>query len=163
MVAASKELRRLRLAFTHEMLLKSRLWRRLADGVSKVHGLSDAVAIPLILIGRLGTLTQTALADAIGVEGPTLVRHLDHLCALGLIERKEDPSDRRAKLLRLTASGTALLEKLEADLARLREEAFADVSTADLEACLRVFQAIDDYADRGVESEPAEAARRARA
>ncbi|MGP8231351.1 MAG: MarR family winged helix-turn-helix transcriptional regulator [Methylovirgula sp.] len=162
-MAASQKLSRLQLAFTHEMLLKSRLWRRLADSVAKVHGLSDATTIPLILVGRMGTQTQTALADAIGVEGPTLVRHLDHLSAMGLIERQEDPSDRRAKLLRLTASGKILLEKIEADLARLRDAAFADVSAADFEACQRVFQAIQDYADHGIEAEPAEAARRVRA
>jgi MarR family transcriptional regulator, transcriptional regulator for hemolysin len=158
-MAASQKLSRLQLAFTHEMLLKGRLWRRLADKAAKVYGLSDATAIPLILVGRLGPLTQTALADAIGVEGPTLVRHLDHLGAHGLIERQEDPSDRRAKRLRLTASGKSLLEKLEADLVQLRHEAFARVSAADFEACLRVFQAIQDYANRAADAEPAEAAR----
>ncbi|REF86045.1 MarR family transcriptional regulator for hemolysin [Methylovirgula ligni] len=162
-MAASKELCRLRLAFTHEMLLKSRLWRRLADGVSKVHGLSDAVAIPLILIGRLGTLTQTALADAIGVEGPTLVRHLDHLSAMGLIERREDPSDRRAKLLNLTASGKLLLARIEGDLGHLRDEAFAHITAEDFEACLRVFRAIEDHAKNGAETERAAPPRRARA
>ncbi len=162
-MASAGNLRKLRLEFTHEMLLKSRLWRRLADDVAKVHGLSDATAIPLILIGRLGTLTQTALADAIGVEGPTLVRHLDNLSTMGLIERHEDPSDRRAKLLNLTASGKLLLAKIESDLGHLRDEVFAHITAEDLEACRRVFRAIEDYADRRAEMERPAPPRKARA
>ncbi|CCB67609.1 MULTISPECIES: MarR family winged helix-turn-helix transcriptional regulator [unclassified Hyphomicrobium] len=144
-MAASKEARHLRRAFTQELYVKSRLWRRLADGVASVHGLSDAVTLPVILLGRFGVQTQTELADAMGVEGPTLVRHLDQLCAMGLIQRQVDPNDRRAKQLSLTPAGQAAFSKLEASLANLRDVVFADVPAADLEACLRVFQSIQDY------------------
>lgn len=148
-MATSKELRKLRRAFTQELYLKSRLWRRLADNVSRVYGLSDAATLPVILLGRFGVQTQTELAEAMGVEGPTLVRHLDQLCALRLIQRRQDPSDRRAKRLHLTPSGQAAFNKLEAGLANLRDVVFANISAADLETCLRVFQAIQDHVDQG--------------
>lgn len=140
-----KDLRQLRQIYTHALLLAGRQWRRAADAVVKEYGLSDATAHPLLLIGRLdGEPRQNVIADAMGVEGPTLVRLLDQLCSAGLVVRREDPMDRRAKVLSLTASGKRLVAKIEAELSTLREAAFANVSTADLRASLRVFQALQD-------------------
>ncbi|WP_342343631.1 MarR family winged helix-turn-helix transcriptional regulator [Methylocella tundrae] len=111
----------------------------------KQYGLSDATAHPLVLIARLDDEPrQNALAEAMGVEGPTLVRLLDQLCSADLIIRREDPMDRRAKVLSLTASGQAVVAKIEAELSTLRETVFANVSAADLKASLRVFQALQD-------------------
>ncbi|POR40834.1 MarR family transcriptional regulator [Methylobacterium sp. V23] len=115
----------------------------------EAHGLSDATAVPLIMIARLdGVPRQNALAEAVGIEGPSLVRLLDQLCEAGLAVRREDPTDRRAKVLSLTPAGTAVVAHMEADLARLRAEVFAEVSTADLEASLRVFAVLQASATR---------------
>lgn len=158
-----KDLRQLRQAYTHALLLAGRHWRRAADSVVKAYGLSDATAYPLVLIGRLeGEPRQNAIADAMGIEGPTLVRLLDQLCSAGLVLRREDPNDRRAKALSLTASGQTVVAKIEAELSTLRETVFANVSAEDLRASLRVFEAIQDMARQdvrgpadGVEAPPA--------
>lgn len=50
-------------------------------------------------------LSQTELAERIGVEGPTLVRHLDRMSGDGLLERLRDPADRRVARIRLTEAG----------------------------------------------------------
>jgi len=110
------------------------------------HGISDAAALPLVMIGRMeGEPRQNALAEAVGIEGPSLVRLLDQLCAAGLVQRREDATDRRAKVLSLTSAGRAVVAKIEADLERLRAAVFGQVSAADLEASLRVFRAIQDH------------------
>lgn len=143
----SEKLDQLRQAFTHTLLLAGRQWRRAANGLVEAHGLSDATALPLILIGRLeGEPRQNALADAVGIEGPSLVRLLDQLCTAGLVVRKEDPTDRRAKVLSLTPAGQRTVAQMEAELIALRGQVFADVDTADLEASLRVFQALQRHA-----------------
>jgi MarR family transcriptional regulator, transcriptional regulator for hemolysin len=142
----SKNLDHLRQAYTHTLLLAGRQWRRSANGVVEAHGLSDATALPLILIGRLdGEPRQNALAEAVGIEGPSLVRLLDQLCAAGLVVRKEDPTDRRAKILSLTPAGQRTVAQMEAELNDLRAQVFADVDTADLEASLRVFQVLQKH------------------
>ena len=98
-----QRLEQIRQAYTHTLLLAGRQWRRAANAVVESHGVSDATALPLILIGRLdGEPRQNALAEAVGIEGASLVRLLDQLCAAGLVIRKEDPTDRRAKILSLT-------------------------------------------------------------
>ena len=52
-------------------------------------------------------LSQVNLAAQIGIEGPTVARHLDRLCAEGLVERRRDPSDRRVVRISLTDAGEA--------------------------------------------------------
>ncbi|APX83443.1 MarR family transcriptional regulator [Methylorubrum extorquens] len=145
------------LTYTHSLLLSGRQWRRLANSTTEAHGVSEAKALPLVLIERLGgEPRQTTLAAAVGIEGPSLVRLLDQLEAAGLVLRKEDPTDRRAKVLSLTEAGRAVVTRIEADLGRLRTAVFARVSASDLEASLRVFQAIQEHL--GGPSEQGEAA-----
>lgn len=142
----TKDLRQLHRDFTQTLLLAGRQWRRIADLVVERHGISEAKALPLVLIGRMeGEPRQNALAEAVGIEGPSLVRLLDQLEAAGLVVRKEDATDRRAKVLSLTPAGQAVVAQIEADLDRLRKAVFATVGAADFEASLRVFQAVHDH------------------
>jgi MarR family transcriptional regulator for hemolysin len=50
-------------------------------------------------------LSQRGLADRLGIEGPTLVRHIDRLVADGLVQRVRDPQDRRVSRVELTGDG----------------------------------------------------------
>jgi MarR family transcriptional regulator for hemolysin len=73
--------------------------------------------ILLAIISGAGT-TQAALAEHVGITGPTLVHHLDRLERSGLVERQTDPANRRVRTLALTDSGrTAFLGMREAALA----------------------------------------------
>lgn len=116
-----------------------------ADNDLANFGLSHSAAWPLVLLGRLGEgIRQGVLADAIGIEGPSLVRLIDQLCAAGLMERKDDANDRRAKTLYLTEAGRVLSNDIEASLIQMRHRLYKDVSPDDLEACMRVFQSMAD-------------------
>ncbi|MFE1598052.1 MarR family winged helix-turn-helix transcriptional regulator [Methylobacterium sp. ID0610] len=127
------------------LLRAGRSWRRAADAVVTAYGLTEATALPLLLIGRLGgDPRQSALAEALGIEGPTLVRLLDQVEEAGLVTRQEDPTDRRAKVLRLTEAGRARVGAIEAEFDRLRARLFADVPDEDLHAALRVLRALRD-------------------
>ncbi|CAB3664609.1 MULTISPECIES: MarR family winged helix-turn-helix transcriptional regulator [Achromobacter] len=131
------------MATTANLMVLSRAYRGAADKALADYGLSQATAWPVILAGRLGDgVRQGALAEALGVEGPSLVRVLDQLVAAGLMERREDPHDRRARTLHLTEAGHALRAQVEDVLVELRRRIFHDVSESDLQACLRVFDAM---------------------
>ncbi|CAB3886455.1 MarR family transcriptional regulator [Achromobacter xylosoxidans] len=131
------------MATTANLMVLSRAYRGAADKALADYGLSQATAWPVILAGRLGDgVRQGALAEALGVEGPSLVRVLDQLVAAGLMERREDPHDRRARTLHLTDAGHALRAQVEEVLVELRRRVFQGVSESDLEACLRVFDAL---------------------
>ena len=126
-------------AFAVGLLRLARIYRREMDKALAAHGLSEAKALPVMQIARLGDgVRQGALAEELGVEGPSLVRILDQLCAAGLVERRDDPSDRRVRTLHLTASGRALAEAVEATVTAVRAKYLSEVSDAELSATLRV-------------------------
>ncbi|MCJ2038986.1 MarR family transcriptional regulator [Methylobacterium sp. J-059] len=157
----TKKLDHLLQAYTHGLVLAGRQWRRAANSVAEPHGLSDATALPLILIGRSArNPRQNALAEAVGIEGPSLVRLLDQLQAAGLVVRMEDPTDRRAKVLSLTPEGKRIVTRMEAELNAARATAFAGIDPADLETGLRVFNALQrhvcDMAEGAIPREAAE-------
>ncbi|HEX9599397.1 MAG TPA: MarR family transcriptional regulator, partial [Gaiellaceae bacterium] len=56
--------------------------------------------------------TQLDLARAVGIEGPTLTRHLDGLEEAGIVVRRRDPDDRRAVRVELTEAGERLFGTL---------------------------------------------------
>jgi MarR family transcriptional regulator for hemolysin len=132
---------------TRDLLLAGRLWRKIARQAAAQHGVSEAASAPLIWIERLGeNVRQNALADAIGIEGASLVRLLDELQASELITRVPDPSDRRANAVNLTAKGRSLVGEVNDSLNALRLDVFAKLSRKDIEAALRVFAAIETAA-----------------
>ena len=95
------------------------------------------------------------LATYVGIEGPSLVRLLDHLESMDLVIRKDDPTDRRAKGLWLTPEGEKLASRMEDALDELRGKILANVDPADIEAAVRVLKAFEEFeASKAVEPEP---------
>lgn len=123
----------------------NRTYRRLVDRALAVHGLSAAKALPVIFISRLGDgVRQGVLADQLGIEGPSLVRQIDLLQESGLVERRDDPVDRRAKGLYLTPTGHNLAMLTEKLLFDLRRQVLSQVSDADLALTLRTMQSFEN-------------------
>ena len=133
---------------TRDLLLAGRPWRKMARDAASHHGVSEAASAPLIWVSRLGeNVRQNVLAEAVGIEGASLVRLLDELQASGLITREPDPTDRRANAVNLTERGRSVVEDVQSTLMALRLEVFASVSREEAEAALRVFRAIEAAAD----------------
>jgi MarR family transcriptional regulator for hemolysin len=135
---------------TRNLLLAGRQWRKIARQVAAEHGVSEAASAPLMWIERLGKdVRQNALADAVGIEGASLVRLLDELQASGLITRVPDPTDRRANAVNLTEAGWGIVREVNAALMTLRRDVFAGLPRKDIEATLRVFAALERAATEG--------------
>ncbi|MGY8661130.1 MarR family transcriptional regulator [Bradyrhizobium sp. UFLA05-109] len=126
-----------------------RIWRRESDQALSDHGLSYATAIPLLLLSRQGTsVRQGVLADELGIEGPSLVRLIDLLQAEGFVERREDPTDRRAKTLHLTATGDAKVEEINRVMRRVRASLLKDIGAEELAITFAALQRIEQRASR---------------
>src|SRR5262249_47783905 len=65
-------------------------------------GITRAQWAVLVRLDRSEGLNQSELAEMLDLQPITLTRLLDKLCDSGLIERRPDPDDRRAKSLFLT-------------------------------------------------------------
>ena len=127
----------------------ARQWQRLADGQVGTHGITPSCVGTMLMIGRSGGgIRQVALAQQLGMEGPSLVRLLDKLCAGGLVRRECDANDRRANLLWLTDAGQTLFVQLEDDLNRLRAQLLAELSAQDIEAVLRFYRVLAEAGNR---------------
>lgn len=115
-----------------------------ADKMTGAFDLSHATAWPIVMIGRLGNgVRPGAVADALGLEPPSLVRVIDQLVAAKLVERHDDLGDRRAKTLHLTATGRDSAARLEAALSPFRRKLFENIDAADIAACARVLSQLD--------------------
>jgi len=118
-------------------------------GTSKAVGraFNDALAasggsIPIWLI--LNALkselrrTQADLARAVGIEGPTLTRHLDGMEEAGLVERRRGTPDRRAVQVELTRGGHALHGKLLQAVIGFNRQLRTGLSGEDVETLRRL-------------------------
>ncbi len=137
-------------SLTFSLGVLQRAYRAAADRTVAHLGVSQAAGWALLTIGRQGEgARQGVIADLLGIEGPTLIRTLDQLVGAGLVERRDDPADRRAKTLHLTAAGAAIQAGIEDALAGLRAELFQDIPAEDVRACLRVFSALCSRLGKG--------------
>jgi len=127
------------------LTIVSRAYRKVVNRILAAHGLSDSQALPILLLGRLGDGVRTGvLAEHVGVEVPSLIRQIDQLCAAGLMERRDDPADGRAKALHLTEAGrgqAAMLETLFSDVRKRMLWHISDEDLAVMLTGLREFEA----------------------
>jgi MarR family transcriptional regulator, transcriptional regulator for hemolysin len=99
-------------------------------------GAGGSLPVWLILSALRGgaPASQQRLAAAVGIEGPTLTRHLDQLESAGLVRRTPHPDDRRAVQVELTPTGLALHGELLEVVIAFNRRLTAGLSETDLSA-----------------------------
>lgn len=124
--------------------LLARRWRRALDARLAEAGLTATSWVPLVHLEETGGgITQKELAWLVGVDGSSLVRVLDMLAREGLIERRRDEADGRARLIHLTARGQRRVAEIRGELGRSEEQLLADLSDSEIEAMLGYFERIE--------------------
>jgi MarR family transcriptional regulator, transcriptional regulator for hemolysin len=114
----------------------ARLLRTYADQAAAKFGMTRAKWAVLVRLDRFEGLKQAELAEMLDLQPISLTRLLDGLAENGLIERRPDPEDRRAKRLYLTPAARPLIERLH-DLGEdLMGTALAGLGPADIESML---------------------------
>jgi MarR family transcriptional regulator, transcriptional regulator for hemolysin len=84
--------------------------------------------------------SQVRLCELTDVEPMMMVRILDRMEADKLLERRQDPQDRRARRLYLTRKAAPLLDEIDRIGGITRSEIFAGVSKADRDAFLKILE-----------------------
>jgi DNA-binding MarR family transcriptional regulator len=95
---------------------------------AKQLGLTRSQAAVLGRLSRQEGINQVTLAQQLELEPITLVRLLDRLQAAGLVERRPDPQDRRARALYLTEAAKPLLDRVGILARDVYDEALAGLS-----------------------------------
>lgn len=114
----------------------ARLLRTYADQSAGRYGMTRAKWAVLARLDRFEGLKQAELAEMLDLQPISLTRLLDGLAENGLIERRPDPDDRRAKRLYLTPGARPLLERLTELGEDLMETALVGLSPDDVNGLL---------------------------
>lgn len=106
-------------------------------------GFTQAKWRTILAIHRTGEgATQKALAERLGIEGPTLVRLLDRLEADGWVERRNCVDDRRSKRVFLLDPARDALKHIEGAAAQLRREILQGIPEEDLQRSRQLLEQI---------------------
>jgi MarR family transcriptional regulator for hemolysin len=118
--------------------------RTYADQEVRRYGMTRAQWAVLRRLESNQGLKQSELADMLDLQPITLTRLVDRLCDSGLIERRADPNDRRAKRLFLTPEAQPLMQRLDALGQQLMESILAGVPSEKTDAALGYLGALKD-------------------
>jgi len=115
----------------------------------------DTVTVPqlraLMVLATRGPLHLTALAEDMGVHPSNATRACDRLVAAGLIDRRDNPADRRHLLLDLTPTGRALIDGV---VARRRTAIVGILRRMPARQREQLGEAMQHFADAGGEPNP---------
>ena len=113
---------------------------RAQDRLMRAKGVSLAQSRLLEVIQHTPRARWSDIATALGYSPRTITEALDTLERDGLITRRPDPADRRAKLLALTKKGTRDLLAAQAVRDQVREVIFGVLSHGEKEKLFKMLQ-----------------------
>jgi MarR family transcriptional regulator for hemolysin len=129
------------LNFSHLLYLTAHHWRLAVNRRLKNLGMSQASWVAVSAIARNAQpLSQSELAQELGVESATIVPLINRLVELELVERVKPASDKRKRLLVATAKGMALFHQVKAVADELREEILTAITPEEREQTQRVLE-----------------------
>ena len=133
----------LREGFASLVTQAGRQMRRTVDARLRPYGLTEATWLPLLYLSRApAPMRQKDLAAMLTLDSSSVVRILDALQTSGLVERREEAGDRRAKATSLTMFGRSMAEQIEEVTQQVRREIHAGLTDDELETATRVLQHI---------------------
>jgi MarR family transcriptional regulator for hemolysin len=107
-----------------------------ADQMACFRGMTRAQWAVLAGLERRPSMCQNELAGVVGLSPITIVRVVDRLEALGLVERSTDPEDRRIWRLVLTPAAESVLRDIDRYRVKLHHVMADGIDPAVLSAML---------------------------
>lgn len=110
-------------------------------------GGSLPVWLVLLNLNMQRDANQRALAEAIGVSGPTLTHHLNAMERDGLLSRRRDPDNRRNHIVELTPEGEAALTRLSPAVLAFDKRLRTNFTSDELDTLRALLDRLCDNAD----------------
>ena len=135
--------------FADALHAAARSWRHAVDRRLKASGVTQASWMAIAVAAKARTpLSQSELADRLGVEGATMVAMMDRLVRAGLLERQPSQSDRRVNRVIVTEAGSRLLNAVKADASAVRKELLAPLDPKKLAAATELLEDLQGIIDQ---------------
>jgi DNA-binding MarR family transcriptional regulator len=122
----------------------SRQLRRAFEHEFRDSSLTQAQARVLVYVLRNEGIRQVQLAELLDVQPITLARLIDQLAAAGMVERRADPTDRRAYLIHLSRVAKPHLLAIEKAAATVRADALRGIDSKQAEKAFSILRRMRD-------------------
>ena len=132
--------------------------KRFDQKARRAIGLTRAQCVVLFRLTMQEGMNQARLAELMEMEPISLARLLDRMEQAGWVERRPDPSDRRARLLYRTSKAKPMFDRMVAVGLETRGEALAGFSDAEREQLVDMLLAVRRNLTERAAPEPARAA-----
>ena len=129
-------------SFGYVLFETSRLMSKRFDQRARLLGLTRAQCQVLVHLARVEGINQAGLAELLELEPISLARCLDRMEQAGWIERRPDPSDRRARLLYMTDKAKPLFDRILALGYETRMDALSGLAPDEREHLLGLLQRV---------------------
>lgn len=123
------------------------------DGHARHIGLAGVEYTILISIGHLaleGDVNVKTVADHLHMSGAFVTTVTSKLQAQGLVDKAQDPTDRRRIALAITEKGKALLRRLAPFQREINDVEFAGLTREQFRLLSRIVEGLIDCGDRAV-------------
>jgi MarR family transcriptional regulator, transcriptional regulator for hemolysin len=118
-------------------------WRQSMDHRLKHLGVSHSSGMAIAMAADAPEpLSQSELADRLGIEGATLVAMIDRLVKAGWVIREPSTRDRRINHIVVTEAGQRLSGVLRAEATAVRTDLLANIDTQKLATATDVLEAL---------------------
>lgn len=112
------------------------------ERIAAAHGMSLWGYTVLVEVVSGPSRTQLALAAVVPVDKTKLVSILDELESAGLVRRRPDPRDRRARLVDPTDAGRKAYEAASAEIRAVEDDLLGDLGPAEREQFVATLQRV---------------------
>lgn len=131
--------------FAEALHSTARSWRQAIDRRLKSLGMSQASWLTIAVACKAREpLSQSEIADRLGVEGATMVAMIDRLVKAGLVARQPCESDRRINRVVLTDDGRRVFEIVKAEAAAVRRELLARLDPQKLAVATEILESLQE-------------------
>ena len=126
----------------------ARGFTRIVDGGLRELGLAAGQLPVLVSLKKSKALSQAELARIAQVEQPSMAQLLVRMERDGLVERVDDPEDKRSRLISLTPLAAKRLPKAKLLMDAHVEKALADFSPEEVEQLTALLLRVDANVER---------------
>ena len=121
----------------------ARAWRLALDKRLKHLGIGQSGWMTIAMVAKSAEpMSQRALADLVGVEGPSMVSMLDRLERGGFVTRAPSAHDRRVKLVQLTEAGRKVYDEVKSVAESFRATLLAGLDPQAVAAAVELLETV---------------------